>query len=156
MAKYLALCHSPLGNLYVTEEDGFITNLDFTCQEVTPEFKSSPLTDLVQKELDEYFAGTRTTFDLPLNPHGTIFMRKVWDSLLTIPYGHTASYKEIACKAGNVKACRAVGMANNRNPIAIIIPCHRVIGSDGALVGYGGGLDLKKALLKLESNHKPF
>jgi methylated-DNA-[protein]-cysteine S-methyltransferase len=153
MAKHQAVCHSPIGNLYITEEDGFITYLDFTG---TPEdmLPGSTLTDMAVKELEEYFDGTRTVFDLPLAPQGSSFMKRVWDSLVTIPYGKTASYKDIARMAGNAKACRAVGMANNRNPIPIIIPCHRVIGSDGSLVGYGGGLDIKKALLELEKRHQ--
>jgi methylated-DNA-[protein]-cysteine S-methyltransferase len=155
MAKHQAICHSPIGDLYITEEDGFITALDFSGapEEMLP---GSALTDRARQELKEYFEGTRTVFDLPLAPYGSPFMKKVWDSLLTIPYGKTASYKEIAKAAGNAKACRAVGMANNRNPIPIIIPCHRVIGSDGSLVGYGGGLNIKKALLELERNHHGF
>jgi len=87
---------------------------------------------------------------LPLAPAGTAFMQKVWNALLTIPYGETRSYKEIAIAVGNSKACRAVGMANNRNPISVVIPCHRVIGANGKLVGYGGGLDIKSYLLDLE------
>ena len=102
------------------------------------------------KQLEEYLSGKRKAFDLPLAPQGTEFQQRVWMALQEIPYGKTCSYKDIAEKIGNVKACRAVGMANNKNPIAIFIPCHRVIGANGKLVGYAGGLDLKKKLLDLE------
>ena len=98
----------------------------------------------------EYLEGKRREFDLPLAPAGTEFMLRVWKALQDIPYGETRSYKDIATMAGNSKACRAVGMANNRNPISIFIPCHRVIGANGVLVGYGGGLDKKTFLLDLE------
>jgi methylated-DNA-[protein]-cysteine S-methyltransferase len=101
-------------------------------------------------QLSEYFNGTRRNFDLDLAPRGTEFQTKVWAALAEIPYGTTATYGEIAAKVGNPKASRAVGMANNRNPIALIIPCHRVIGSSGKLVGYGGGLPTKEFLLDLE------
>lgn len=101
-------------------------------------------------QLNEYLEGRRKVFDLPLNPEGTKFQKKVWEALCNIPYGETRSYKQIAEAVGNSKACRAVGMANNRNPIIIFIPCHRVIGSNGSLVGYGGGLDIKEKLLSLE------
>ena len=101
-------------------------------------------------QLAEYFAGSRTAFDLELAPHGTTFQQSVWAALETIPYGATASYREIAVAVGNPNATRAVGMANNRNPIALVIPCHRVIGADGSLTGYGGGLEMKTWLLEHE------
>lgn len=101
-------------------------------------------------QLDEYFAGTRRDFDLPLAPKGTDFQRKVWNALCTIDWGETRSYGQIAAQVGNPKASRAVGGANNRNPIAVVIPCHRVIGSSGKMVGYRGGLGIKEHLLKLE------
>jgi len=101
-------------------------------------------------QLEEYFAGSRTVFELPLNPEGSIFQKKVWEALLEIPYGETRSYGEIAKNIGNPKASRAVGMANNKNPLAIVVPCHRVIGSNGKLVGYGGGIPIKQQLLELE------
>ncbi len=104
-------------------------------------------------ELDEYYRGLRTEFTVPLQMHGTAFQMAVWNALLTIPYGQTRSYGQIAAQIGNPKASRAVGMANNRNPISIIVPCHRVIGSDGSLVGYGGGLDKKVWLLDFEAAH---
>ena len=102
-------------------------------------------------QLDAYFAGELTEFDLPLAPEGTPFQMRVWDELTKIPYGATASYGEIAARIGQPKAMRAVGVANGRNPLAIVIPCHRVIGSSGSLTGYGGGLDRKRWLLDLEA-----
>lgn len=102
-------------------------------------------------QLEEYFAGRRKTFDLALFPQGTPFQKQVWSALQTIPYGETTSYKDLAQRIGKPKTVRAVGAANGANPIPIIIPCHRVIGSDGSLTGFGGGLPLKKRLLELES-----
>ncbi len=107
-----------------------------------------------KKQLEEYFEGKRKVFDLPLKQEGTEFQKKVWEALEKIPYGETRTYKEIAKMVGNEKASRAVGMANNKNNIPIIIPCHRVIGSNGKLVGYALGLDMKKYLLDLESKNK--
>ena len=103
-----------------------------------------------QKQLSEYFAGKRQQFDLPLDFEGTEFQQKVWQALLTIPFGETRSYRDIAEQVGNVKAVRAVGAANGKNPISIIAPCHRVVGANGKLVGFAGGLDNKEILLKLE------
>ncbi|UFJ62909.1 methylated-DNA--[protein]-cysteine S-methyltransferase [Brevibacillus sedimenti] len=107
----------------------------------------------VREQLEEYFAGTRKTFDIPLDMYGTPFQKAVWTELTRIPYGETRSYKEIALSIGAAKAVRAIGGANNRNPIPIVVPCHRVIGSNGALVGYGGGLSIKAHLLALEGAH---
>ncbi|MDM1758905.1 MULTISPECIES: methylated-DNA--[protein]-cysteine S-methyltransferase [unclassified Acinetobacter] len=104
-----------------------------------------------QKQLNEYFAGQRQKFDVPLDFEGTEFQQKVWQALLTIPFGETRSYKDIAEQIGNVKAVRAVGAANGKNPISIIAPCHRVVGANGKLVGFAGGLENKDVLLKLES-----
>ena len=101
-------------------------------------------------QLKEYLAGRRQVFELPLKPEGTAFQKKVWNALLTVPYGETRSYGDIAVQIENPKAFRAVGMANNRNPIPIVIPCHRIIGAGGSLVGHGGGLDIKVKLLELE------
>ncbi|NMC26913.1 MAG: methylated-DNA--[protein]-cysteine S-methyltransferase, partial [Syntrophomonadaceae bacterium] len=102
------------------------------------------------QQLKEYLAGELKAFELPLAPQGTDFMRLVWDQLQKIPYGETRSYRQIAESVGSPRACRAVGQANHRNPIPIFIPCHRVIGSSGKLVGYGGGLPIKKFLLEIE------
>ncbi|MBN1937224.1 MAG: methylated-DNA--[protein]-cysteine S-methyltransferase [Anaerolineae bacterium] len=109
-----------------------------------------PVIEMALVQLDEYFSGVRRVFDLPLGLHGTEFQQRVWRQLLEIPYGQTASYAEVARALGNPQAVRAVGLANGKNPISIIVPCHRVIGSDGNLVGYGGGLWRKEWLLKHE------
>jgi methylated-DNA-[protein]-cysteine S-methyltransferase len=107
---------------------------------------------LVRTQLAEYFAGDRTTFELSLSPRGTPFQLRVWEALGKIPYAATATYGEVAAAIDSPSASRAVGLANGRNPIAIVIPCHRVIGADGSLVGYGGGLDRKRRLLELEAS----
>lgn len=111
---------------------------------------ASPLLDAAEAQLREYFAGARRTFDLPLAPHGTEFQQRVWAALRAIPYGETRTYGELAAAIGSPNASRAVGMANHRNPIPIIIPCHRVIGANGTLTGYAGGLEIKRKLLALE------
>lgn len=113
----------------------------------------SRFTDDVHNQLQEYFEGKRKNFDFSYELNGTEFQMKVWKALLDIPYGETKSYKDIATTIGNPKACRAVGMANNKNPISIVVPCHRVIGTSGKLVGYAGGLDMKKDLLEMEKNN---
>ncbi|MCU4414747.1 methylated-DNA--[protein]-cysteine S-methyltransferase [Acinetobacter sp. WU_MDCI_Axc73] len=114
---------------------------------------SHPILLNTQQQLIEYFSGQRKIFDIPLDFEGTDFQKKVWSALLTIPYGETRSYKQIAQQLGNEKAVRAVGAANGKNPISIIAPCHRVIGTGGALVGFAGGLDKKELLLNLELNN---
>ena len=114
------------------------------------ENQQHPMLHQVKQQLQEYFAGQRQQFDLPLDFQGTAFQQQVWQALLQIPYGETRSYKQIAFQLGNEKAVRAVGTANGKNPISIIAPCHRVIGSGGALVGFAGGLDKKQILLSLE------
>ena len=114
------------------------------------EDKKHPILLETQKQLNEYFAGQRTQFDLPLDFEGTEFQKKIWQALLTIPFGETRSYKQIAEQVGNVKAVRAVGAANGKNPISIIAPCHRVVGANGKLVGFAGGLENKSILLELE------
>ena len=144
-----------LGQVRIAERGGRLTRLDMDAGGAFV-----PLVGVVEEEtrllraacrqLREYLAGGRRVFDLPLAPQGTPFQRRVWAALQTIPYGETRSYSRIAAAVGNPKGQRAVGMANNRNPISIVIPCHRVIGADGRLVGYGSGLPLKEALLRLE------
>jgi len=143
---------SPVGRLTLTCGEGCITGLHFG---ETPrgERAETALSREAARQLAEYFAGTRRDFDLPLKPEGTPFQRAVWEALRTIPYGQTRSYADIAAQVGNPKGCRAVGMANHRNPIAILIPCHRVVGKNGALTGYAGGLDVKEKLLSLEKEH---
>ena len=112
--------------------------------------KPSALSDMAFLQVKEYLQGERTSFDIPYELAGTEFQKKVWNALCQIPYGKTCTYKDIATMIGNPKASRAVGMANNKNPITIIIPCHRVIGANGKLVGYAGGLAMKQALIQLE------
>jgi len=119
-------------------------------------YKATALSDQTARQLEEYFKGKRQNFDLPLAPIGTSFQQKVWKALQRIPYGKTKSYKQIAEKIDNPNASRAVGMANHNNPIMIIIPCHRVIGANGKLVGYAGGLSLKQQLLDLEKGAPVF
>lgn len=144
---------SGLGVIGIAEANGRITHLFFEGENFPDqdyEKKETPLLAEADRQLREYFEGKRREFDLPLAPAGTAFMLRVWKALQEIPYGQTRTYGEIAAAVGNGKACRAVGLANNRNPISIVIPCHRVIGADGKLVGYGGGLDKKAFLLDLE------
>lgn len=116
--------------------------------------KPTELSDMAYEQLMEYFGGKRQLFELPLELRGTKFQTAVWRELLKIPYGETRSYKDMAEAVGNPKACRAVGMANHNNPIWIIVPCHRVVGADGSMVGYAGGVDIKRELLKLEARYK--
>lgn len=155
--KNLFFYETPVGRVGVAEKGDQITNLWF--EEKTPfegdyAVKETEILKEARCQLGEYFLGKRKAFDLPLSLTGTKFMNAVWKALLTIPYGETRSYKEIAKVVGSPNACRAVGRANNRNPIPIIIPCHRVIGSDGSLVGYGAGLEIKKHLLELEKRYR--
>ena len=141
--------HSPIGPLYIAEQDGAIRYLVFS--PVPGKTEETPLLKECAAQLDAYFNGTLRTFDLPLAPVGTPFQMRVWHTLQTIPYGATWSYKTLAETADCPRGYRAVGLANNRNPISIFIPCHRVIGSSGKLTGYGGGMDNKAFLLELES-----
>lgn len=146
---------TPIGKIGIAEEDGALTQLTFRTElPAGAVLEETPLIAQCRQQLDEYFAGKRKSFDLPLCPKGTEFQKKVWASLCKIPYGETRTYGEIAAAVGNPKAARAVGMANNRNPISVLVPCHRVIGSGGKLVGYGGGLDKKRFLLDLEQKHR--
>ncbi|MCL1817131.1 MAG: methylated-DNA--[protein]-cysteine S-methyltransferase [Clostridiales bacterium] len=150
-------CYYDMGfvKIGLTEENGAITQLIFaTKEEAAVGAKTeTPLLRGAVLQLEQYLAGRRKEFFLPLDPHGTEFMHRVWDALETIPYGETRSYKQIASQIGHNRAYRAVGLANNRNPIPIIIPCHRVIGHNGKLVGYGGGLPVKERLLQLEQRY---
>ena len=147
---------SPIGELLAVGDGASLTRLHMqggrTRATIDPSWRrdDSAFTD-VRSQLDEYFAGTRRSFELPLAMSGGAFELRVWDELLAIPYGETSSYGEIAERIGNPGAARAVGLANGRNPIAVIVPCHRVIGADGSLTGYGGGLERKRALLDLEA-----
>lgn len=144
-----------IGSIGIADNGKEITDIFFKKDNILGDFNIAE-TELIKKaikQLNEYFNGTRISFDLPLSLEGTDFQKLVWNTLKAIPYGETKSYKDIAEAIGNPKACRAVGMANNKNPISIIIPCHRVIGSNGKLVGYGGGVEIKKQLLDLEKSY---
>ncbi len=152
MKQYIVI-DTKIGLLRIVENGRAITHVVFRAEKFPSDVteKSTVLLRKAAKQVAEYLNGKRTVFDLPLEPAGTEFQKSVWAALQTIPYGETRSYGDIAKQIGNPKSCRAVGMANNRNPISIVIPCHRVIGADGSLVGYGGGLELKQKLLELES-----
>ena len=141
---------SPIGMLYILEEDKKIVAINYNKKEKNTIEKETELLKRTIQELEEYFEGKRKKFDVPLNPKGTEFMKKVWDELLKIPYGKTTTYGEIAKNIGNPKASRAVGLANHNNPIPIIIPCHRVIGKNKKLIGYALPLVKKEYLLNLE------
>lgn len=148
---------SPIGPLLLTADDGGLTGVYMEVSShgpgvVAPDWErdDAAFADAAH-QLDEYFAGDRSTFELPLNPTGTPFQRVVWEALQTIPYGEVRSYGDIAEQIGKPGAARAVGLANGRNPISIIVPCHRVIGASGSLTGYGGGLERKQHLLDLEA-----
>lgn len=146
---------SPIGIFCIKASDRGITHLLFPRENAEPsqENRPTPLTDHCVTELAEYFSGQRRSFTVPLDLVGTPFQLSVWDALAKIPYGEVRSYQQIAVEINNAKAVRAVGGANNRNPVVIIIPCHRVIGKDGSLTGFGGGMDRKEWLLNHEQTH---
>ena len=152
----IRIIDSPVGKLRLVAEDGFLTELRFGGEPAVfdRDAENDRLLDEVERQLGEYFSGTRREFDLPLRMKGTPFQLKDWEALKEIPYGETVTYGEIARRIGSLKACRAVGMANHSNPISIIVPCHRVIGKSGKLTGYGGGLNVKQMLLDLEQKWK--
>ncbi len=150
----MELSFEGVGHILLEDDDGKLTGLSFLRGRKPPEwlsFKATPLLREAKRQLEEYFDGSRRVFELPLAPKGTPFQLRCWEALLQIPYGMTATYADIARAAGSPKGFRAAGLANNRNPIAIIIPCHRVIGSNGKLVGFGGGLEVKAFLLRFEA-----
>ena len=142
-------------SLYLVATETHLINIQFT-QPQKALLQTTELLSMATIQLDEYFQGKRTTFSLPFKLTGTPFQLVVWKELQNIPYGQTTSYKEIAQKINKPKACRAVGGAGGGNPLPIIIPCHRVIGSNGKLIGYAGGLKLKNYLLELEKSHTNF
>lgn len=155
--KY-AYIESPLGALLITGDEAGIAGLWLPSgkdvKQPRPEWtRDDAFFDAARTQLAEYFAGTRTEFDLPLNPVGTAFQARCWAALREIPFGETASYGQQAARLGQPAASRAVGLANGQNPISIIVPCHRVIGANGSLTGYGGGLDAKRWLLAHEAAH---
>lgn len=150
---FKAYYSSPIGLVEITGSKDGITSIIFADDsqvaigEIPETLKNS------YNQIDEYFKEKRKTFDFKLSPEGTEFQKKVWMELMNIPFGETLTYKDIACRLGNIKAVRAVGNANGKNPISIVIPCHRVIGSNGELTGYAGGLDRKAWLLKHETDN---
>lgn len=151
---------TPLGELALVSDGEYLLSVDFCIGQTsggvladTLSGKADPVLELARSELTEYFQGCRRSFSVPYRLLGRPFQMKVWRELARIPFGQTISYGELASRTGNPRACRAVGQANNKNPLAIIIPCHRVIGKDGSLVGYGGGLDKKAWLLGFEKKH---
>jgi len=150
------LFQSPVGPFLLVAREGRLVKLSFHSSP-DPQPPSDPrdreILETATTQLAEYFALQRKNFDLPLDLRGTDFHQRVWQALLEIPYGETTSYGELAERIGSPGQARAVGVANGANPIAIIVPCHRVIGADGSLVGYGGGLERKQLLLDLESTH---
>lgn len=139
----------PFGQLKIGCRDGAVTLLARTDEPARDQGRTA-LTDLVFQQVTEYLSGQRRDFDFPYILHGTPFQEKVWQALRAIPYGETRTYSQLAAAVGSPKACRAVGMANRQNPILLAVPCHRVVGADGGLVGYAAGLDMKEALLALE------
>ena len=147
---------SPIGTLLLQGDEHALRGLHMqggrTAIRVRPEWERAdePFAH-VEAQLAEYFAGRRTTFDVALELAGSPFQRRVWEALQGIPYGETVSYGELACRVGAPSAARAVGVANRENPVAVIVPCHRVIGADGSLTGFGGGLERKRLLLELEA-----
>jgi methylated-DNA-[protein]-cysteine S-methyltransferase len=140
---------TPIGPLLLSAEDGRLSGVAFAAS--SEECSTEPLLLEAEAQLHAYFTGELERFELPLAPRGTAFQVSVWQALLEIPYGSTTTYSELAAALGRPSACRAVGAANGRNPLAVIVPCHRVIGASGALTGYGGGLERKRRLLALEA-----
>lgn len=149
ISQFIEYLDSEFGTLQICADQKGITSIGFV-KEKSKTTKSSEVTKQAVTQLQEYLAGTRSLFDLPLNPKGTEFQHQVWQQLCTIEYGQTCSYADIATGINNPKAVRAVGAANGRNPLTIVVPCHRVIGSNGKLTGYAWGTAIKAGLLALE------
>ncbi len=149
MSEYFDHFESELGLMEIHANEGAVLAINFV--DTPQEINTNKITDQAKKQLQEYFAGNRETFDLPMAPIGTKFQKQVWKALTTVGYGETCSYSDIANKIKNPKAVRAVGAANGKNPMTIVVPCHRVIGRDGSLTGYASGTKRKKWLLEHES-----
>ena len=148
---------TPIGRLRLVSRDQVLVGIEFEGRQgaAAGEEKSDPALAACAAQLEEYFAGKRRTFNLPLAPEGTVFQRIVWRALETIPFGELRSYREVAEAIGKPTAVRAVGAANGRNPLPIVVPCHRVVGSDGSLTGFAGGVEIKRRLLELEGSRPP-
>lgn len=153
MSQHAFRVDSTVTPLAVSVDDGAVTRIDFGKRALRP--PETRFEERVAEELKEYFAGKRRTFTFPLEPEGTAFEKRVWKALEKIPYGETRTYSDVARSIGNPTAARAVGAANGRNPIPIVVPCHRVVAAGGKLGGFGGGLPLKKKLLSLEGANSP-
>jgi methylated-DNA-[protein]-cysteine S-methyltransferase len=170
MATHTEIVDSPIGPLALTADEAGLIEVEFcsvtrrdkasarwrTARTDPPsnEGKAATIVAAARSQLADYFAGRRRRFELPLNPRGTAFQQAVWSSLAAIPFGATVSYGELARRLGKPTAARAVGAANGQNPLAIILPCHRVVGADGSLTGYAGGLEIKRKLLEHEAGHR--
>jgi methylated-DNA-[protein]-cysteine S-methyltransferase len=153
MITYSGYYNSPFGMLRIITSDTVVLGIDFTDLKGASKEDSPVIMKETIRQLDEYFSGKRKIFSLKVELKGTDFQKSIWNAMSKIPYGKTASYKDLAVMAGKPKAARAVGGACHRNPIGIVLPCHRVIGSDGSLTGFGSGLDLKEKLLNHEKKH---
>ncbi len=156
MIRYVHF-ESPLGPVMAVADDEGITHVDFIdakyARRIGPDWVHDPQAPVLRecvRQLAEYYDGNRTTFDLPLAPRGTEFQRRVWDEIAHVPYGKTITYGELAKRAGAPGHARAAGAATGRNPVGVVIPCHRIVGADGSLTGYAGGLERKRELLELE------
>lgn len=147
----MPILSTPLGNIRISSKEGCLSELRFTNEETDGEILDQVLLS-AKEQLEEYFAGKRKNFDMPIGLGGTDFQRKVWMEVAKIPFGQTTTYMKLSQKLGNPAAIRAVGAAIGANPILVILPCHRILGSDGSLTGYAGGLERKKALLELEGH----
>jgi methylated-DNA-[protein]-cysteine S-methyltransferase len=147
----MSIISSPFGNILLESREGCLSRLQFTDEQTDGEIFDQVLLS-AKEQLEEYFAGKRKNFDMPIGLGGTDFQRKVWMEVAKIPFGQTTTYMKLSQKLGNPAAIRAVGAAIGANPILVILPCHRILGSDGSLTGYAGGLDRKKALLELEGH----
>lgn len=151
VTQHIAYYQSPIGLIELVEEDGYLTVASFMDEQKSQPTATTPLLQKVLQQLDNYFAGKLKQFELPLRPAGTAFQQTVWNQLIQIPFAETITYLHMAKRLGNVKAIRAAASANGKNPLAIIIPCHRVVGADGKLTGYAGGLHRKQWLLEHEA-----
>ena len=153
MRSYFVSIDSPVGRIALTSNDTHLKSVAFSEEEVEESYTLPEILLQSAAQLKEYFAGTRTVFDLEIDPDGSAFQKNVWQRLLLVPYGLTKSYHDIAVELGSALNSRAVGTANGKNPIPIIVPCHRIIGHDGKLVGYAGGIERKRFLLLHEAEH---